>query len=868
MGSIAGNILQYLPNIIIFTTNPCLMRTYTLFVALICMSAISFAQQTAGSSVNASAPENIYSIKKQYQEQVLHNPTDKNDGDADNDLAKFNRWFNFMEPRCWPSGNIPEPGILLKEYDNVQRAARSAARTTTAPAWSPIGPLIPYGGDSLGLGRVNCIVIDPLDTSKLYAGTACGGVWISHNAGASWASNTDNFPALSVADIAVNPKHTDTLYAATGDGYGYEAPDHHTIFWGGVYSAGVMQSADGGSTWHTTGLSRPQTSRDLVLRLLIHPNKTNILLASTRNGIYRTTDAGNTWSLVDTGEAYTMEFRPSRPDTVYAVNGGNFKVSYNAGLTWSILYGGISTGGRCRIAVTPASPRSVWVLNDADQVYISHNEGQFFTTGASIASTSYTYGNYSRVMTVSPVDSNYIIFGGVQLGASYDGGMTVGAWATTATDVHSDNHAAVFNPQRPQTIYIGCDGGVYATRDDAASWSLLTNKLLISQIYRTSSSRQNPSVILCGLQDNYSLYNDGVTGWQVSNGPYGDGMACAIYSHNDNIQIASIQYGYFQISYDMGATYGDVTTAYSHLGYWTSPVVFSPNSSDTIYFGLYGVYASYDGGATINLLPGTSSFGTGTALDDGVISLAISQSNSNVIYAANFSHIIRTTDAGATWTDVTGSLPVSSVGITHIAIDYVNPMLVYVTTSGYSAGNKVFVSTTGGSTWSNISGTLPNIPANCIATDIATPGALFVGTDMGMYYKDSSTTSWAPYGTGLPNVIVDDIEVNYTNNKVRAATYGRGLWECDLMHRLTLDVKKLTKSEVKIYPNPAKDKWQLIFPSTGPADYTVKVRDVSGRIIHTQQNTATIDAHSFASGVYEVEVTAGDEQYRMKAVKE
>ena len=206
---------------------------------------------------SATAPntENIYTIKKQYLHNVLHNPTEKDKSDNDNDLARFNRWFHLVEPRCYPSGNMPRPDVLLQEYQKVKLAAKLAARTTSSGTtpWVSLGPNnVPAG--FFGIGRIDCIVIDPIDTNTLYVGAACGGLWISHNGGATWTSNADNFPSLSVADIAVNPHHTDTLYAATGDGYGY-VTGSPAIFWGGLYSAGVMKSTDGGATWNTTGLS-------------------------------------------------------------------------------------------------------------------------------------------------------------------------------------------------------------------------------------------------------------------------------------------------------------------------------------------------------------------------------------------------------------------------------------------------------------------------------------------------------------------------------------------------------------------------------------------------------------------------------------
>ena len=841
------------------------MRHYPLSIVCILFCNALFAQQStksSGSSQVRPAKENIYTIRKQYLDNVLHNPADKDEKGDDNDLTRFNRWFHLVEPRCYPSGDLPRPDALVTEYERQKQASRRSSRTTSGSSttpWTSIGPSAPLSG--FGVGRIDCIIIDPIDTNKIYIGTACGGLWISHDAGTTWSSsNTDNFPSLSVADIAVNPHHTDTLYAATGDGFGYipGSISFTGMFWGGLYSAGVMKSTDGGTTWNTTGLSFLQSDRDIIRKLLIHPGSPDILLAATANGILRTADAGATWAVVDTGRIFSMAFHPSRPDTVYAVNGTNLKVSYDAGLSWATLSPGIGLGDRCTVAVSPIAPANVWLFDDADNVSLSTDEGQTFTMANSPTGVTSFYGYYDRVIAVSPADPNYIITGGLAMAASTDGANTWAQLDITGT-VHPDNHAIAFNPLHPATIYDGNDGGIFVTRDGGNTWANISGGLTISQIYRMSSSRQNPAIMLCGLQDNASAYNDGVSGWAMSAGPFGDGMDNAISPLNDQIQIASTQYGNFAISYDQGLTFN---TIFTPAGSWTSPVAFNPQSADTIYFGVSEVDVSYDMGFSVSPLSPTGMF------PNGAISLAVAPSSSAVLYAADFSTIYRTTDFGVTWTDVTGTLPAGSQAITSLAVDYNDPMRVYATMSGYTAGSKVFMSTVGGTTWNNISTGLPNVPADCIAVDSSTAGAIFVGTDMGVYYTDSYSPGFSIYSTGLPNVIVDDIDINYTNYKIRAATYGRGVWEAGLPHVGTLKVESLAAVDPGLYPNPTHSSWKIIFANQKPADYRLVISDVLGHVLQTQSNSDIIDASKLAAGYYNIEVIAGHDQYNLKAIKE
>jgi photosystem II stability/assembly factor-like uncharacterized protein len=827
------------------------MRLFPLMASCLFMSIPLYAQPTTASQ--PSNTENIYTIKQQYLYKELHNPNDQ-DNEDDNELAKFNRWFHLVEVRCYPSGNLPRPDVILAAQHKA-KSKRANKQTTGAPAWQPVGPTkVPTNHN--GIGRINCIVIDPQDTNKLYVGAACGGVSISHDGGTTWVSNSDNFPSLSVADIAVNPLHTDTLYAATGDGYGYETGGFN-IFWGGLYSAGVMKSTDGGATWHTTGLSYLQTSRDIIQRLLIHSRNPNILMAATRNGIYRTTDAGATWSLVDGGHVFSMAFRPGSPDTVYAVNNSNLRVSYDAGANWQTLHLGINpTGDRCTIAVSPVAPNAIWVLDANDKIQWSHNGGNVFYT-ANPPDTANFYGYYDRVLAVSPTDSNYVIAFGMIMAVSSNGG---GAWSrlNPTNDVHVDNHAATFNPLNAATIYTGNDGGISVTHDGGASWKNLGSGLMISQIYRMSSSQQNPYIMICGLQDNGTFCNNG-TNWLWRTG--GDGEACAIHPWNDYLQVSSSQNGNFYISYDQGLnfTYLHIT---SQTGDWTAPVIFDPSNQSTIYFGFKDIFATYDQGSSFVNLTHTTPF------SGGATCLAIAPSSSNVIYAADKGTIYNTLNAGTTWTNVRGNLP--NLAITDIAVDPRDSMVVYVTLSGYTDGSKLFMSTTGGTTWINISSDLPNLPANCIAIDSSTPGAMFVGTDIGVYYTDSSQTGWTIYNTGLPNVIIDDLEVNWGNYNIRAATFGRGVWECKLKKDKPTGVTSIDPAKavgIRVFPNPTTNNWRLLFQKQQPTSYSVKVTDLAGRIVLVQENKDLIDATKLASGVYNIEVIVDDAHYNIKAVR-
>jgi xyloglucan-specific exo-beta-1,4-glucanase len=79
----------------------------------------------------------------------------------------------------------------------------------------------------------------------------------------------------------------------------------------------------------------------------------------------------------------------------------------------------------------------------------------------------------------------------------------------------------------------------------------------------------------------------------------------------------------------------------------------------------------------------------------------------------------------------------------------------------------------------NISGSLPNVPVNTIVYEHGSEHRVYIGTDIGVFYRDDYFDDWLPYMTGLPNVMVHELEINYTSQKLVAATYGRGIWQSD-----------------------------------------------------------------------------------------
>lgn len=726
---------------------------------------------------------------------------------------QFKRWEYFMEPRVYPSGDLTLPSsnyerfvqyldsdpVAMTQYVQTYGAypigTNMQTQRTGGPVpnpmsstWTFMGPTgYPANG---GAGRVNVIRFDPqfATNNTMYAGAPAGGLWKSTNGGTTWAivASTDAIASIGVTDIAIDPTNSNTIYIATGDG---DAGD--------TYSIGVLKSIDGGLTWtNTMGWTTNQGRT--ISRLLINSTNPQILMAFGNTGIWRTTNGGGSWTQVQNTYAFRdAEFKPGDVNTIYA-SGTRFVKSTNAGATWTQVTTGLPANtsvDRMSIAVTPANSAYVYILagsaanNGFYGVYRSTDSGTTFSTRSTTpnimgwASAGNDTGGqswYDHGFDASQTNADVVVVGGVNHWRSTNGGTnwTLNAhWTGSgAPYVHADVHCIVFAPGSGTRYFSGNDGGINETTNSGGAWSDRSAQLCIAQPYRIGLSASNANLWLTGHQDNGTNRFNG--SWSEVMG--GDGMDCFIDRTNNNTMYAEYYNGSFNRSTNGGTTWTGITTGLSGASAWVTPWCQDPVTANTLWAGYSQVFRSTNQGTNWTQM-GTLT-GSGTIVD-----IKVAPSNNAVIYAARSNQLWKSVNTGGAWTNVTGTLPVASAAISRICIDPADPNNVWVTFSGYSSANKIFVTTNGGTSWTNITTGLPNVPANCV---VYTPGsatdAIYVGMDVGVYYRDNTTGAWAPYFTGLPNVPIFDLEIYAATSKVRAASFGRGVWEVDVYNPGTL----------------------------------------------------------------------------------
>ncbi|MEI7492236.1 MAG: T9SS type A sorting domain-containing protein [Bacteroidota bacterium] len=701
---------------------------------------------------------------------------------------QFKRWEYEMETQINPAtGEFPAQ--TAQEVYDQYLISNFPNRPETPANWTCLGTSSTPGGYA-GIGRINCIAFHPSDINTYWIGAASGGLWVTTNNGSSWTCLTSSLDALAVSDIVIPTDYatTNTIYIATGD------RDH----WDNR-SIGVLKSTNGGATWNTTGLTYLLPDNKMVNRLLLDPGNNQTILAATTNGVYKTANGGSSWNTLLTSTNFIdMEYQPGNFNILYgSTTNGRIYVSSNGGSTWTQAF---SDAGAYRIelGVSPNSPALVYAVaaNSASglyAIYISANSGASYTqvfAGTTMnllgwnsnGGDSGGQGWYDLCLAVSPSDANTLLVGGVNTWRSTNGGTSWSIvnhwWGDGVPAVHADKHNLAFRPNGD--LFETNDGGIYLSTNSGTGWTNKTNGIVISQMYKLGVSQTVANETITGLQDNGTKLLSGGS-WSDVKG--GDGMECLIDYSNVNIQYGTYVNGQISLTMNHWGSSTNIQPSGAGSGAWVTPYIIDPSNPQVLYAGYADIWKTTNRGTIWTKISTMNN-------SDKIRSMAIAVSNPQVLYVASPYKIWSTTNGGASWAEITGTLPVGSGSITYIAVKNNDENTLWVTLSGYNA-YKVYESTNGGTTWTNISGGLPPIPAYAIVQNKQSVSEvqLYAGTELGVYFK-KGTDNWIPYNTGLPNVKIGEIEIYYASNPqnsiLRAATFGRGLWETPVYVLCTL----------------------------------------------------------------------------------
>jgi len=676
-----------------------------------------------------------------------------------------------------------------------------------APAtgtWTNIGPtkadVIKNGSTSLAKtdsGRPRTILVDPTNNQIIYLCTAGGGVWKTTNGGAAWTPITETLGTLSCGYLAMDPTDSRILYLGLGD------PFDGT-------GLGVVKSTDGGLTW-----SAPQTlgASRTIQSILVDPNNRNIVMAATNVGLFRSVDAGATytqvasinaawkcWDLAWAGGTNFVLTAETDLANASGNTGGKVLRSTDEGATWVAATGIDALATRISVNSAPSLRSTLFAMvgkvdtgstgtNDLLGVYKSTDGG---ATWALVTSPGAGFlggqSFYNHMIVIDRSNPSIVYLGGqLAMSKSTNGGST---W-TTMTDwlaqngkpyVHADFHCGV--QDSTGSLFVGTDGGIFKSTDGGTTFTDSLNiGITTHMIYSVGSSSAAPSAVIGGFQDNGTRVRSGAT---TTFNQYigGDGFGSLMHPVNGSTMLGSLYYTRIQKSTNGGSTFAAAVSGITESNNTASAPFITrlaegpaDATGNTVYtFVNAKVYKSTNYAGTwtamgVSGLPTTSFY---------IRNVAAAKSNGQVVgLVANGGKVFLTANGGSSWT-TPAALTNHGSYTSSVAFDPTDYNTVYVSSvAPDGTKNHLWKSGNFGGSWTAIDGGgFPaGVPVSIVKVDPSDRNIVYAGTHLGLYRSADGGATWARWGNGLPLVNVTDIYVSPDGATVRVATYGRGFWE-------------------------------------------------------------------------------------------
>jgi len=658
---------------------------------------------------------------------------------------------------------------------SIDAAIWTSPPTTSGPQWRSLGPTTIPNGQTYGAsrvnvsGRVSSIAVDPGNGAHLLCGAANGGVWESFDRGASWAPRSDYAPCLAVGAVTFDPSNPRIAYCGLGEGN-----------WWWWLGAGVLRSSDGGTSW-TTLCTAPFVGSGFF-DLQVDPGNGSRLFAGTTGGLYTSTDGGTTWTRRRSATTWSVSITAANGEVLAACSDGVFRSTDN-GNTWTAATLPGAPAGFTRLATALArSDPSIgyaWgsgnpVTNNVPTAYLWRRAGGTWTSQTLPPGVATGQSWYDWFLGVSPDNANQVYCGAISV---HRGDLAAGSWtwtdiATKASgdSIHPDQHAIAFENANPNTIYVGCDGGLYQSPDRGIHWVHRNNGLVISEFEYLAHSIGSSRWLLGGTQDNGTERWQGSPVWDhVADGDGGD---CAVNRADPTVC--------FHTYYGMSP---ERSTTSANPGSWTyipppvpanegspfyPPFEASATNGTTIGMAGNALYLSRDSGANWTRLAYPSA-GSGSAM---YIPTA-----DTVLVGLGDGRLLRTTWNGTSWPALTlVATPRSSAVMSDIKVDPSNANRIWLTYSPVGAG-RVYRSDDGGATFTDRTGNLPNLPITAIEVDPWNGNRAWVSASLGVYQTWDGGVSWSPFADSLPNCYIGDLVFHSSARVLRAGTRNRGAWE-------------------------------------------------------------------------------------------
>lgn len=676
-------------------------------------------------------------------------------------------------------------------------------------------------------GRITAIEGVAKDNKSIYVGTAGGGIWKSTNAGASFKPIFDRY-CQSIGALAIDQAKPTTIYAGTG-----ESNMRNSVSIGN----GLYKSTDGGDNWTKIGLD----STEHISKIVIDPSNPNIVFVaapgplwseSEHRGLYKTTDAGKTWtkSLYISSKAgcADVSIDPNNPKILYATTwefrrlpylfnsggagSGIFK-STDGGQTWKELTNGLPAKpfGRTALAIAPSAPENLIAIVEAKdtKLYISKDAGESWKEqSATMNVVSRPF--YFSTLVIDPKDPKRVYRPAFSFSYSDDGGYSFAEASGDGGWVHSDHHALWINPNNTNQMYLGTDGGVYISLDRGVTWIFVSN-LPVGQFYHVATDNQEPYNIFGGLQDNGSWYAPSAKPNGVNNGDWtaiygGDGFWTVPDPTDPTIAYAEYQGGNMarvdlrtlkSVSIKPQAGAKEDKLRWN----WNTPIHIGQKNPKNLYTGAQYLFKSTDQGRNWTRISpdlttndkkkqeqensgGLSADNTSAENHTTIFTIAESTLDENLIWVGtDDGNLQYTTDGGKTWTNVAASVAAAGVPsqtwVSSVEPSQFDKNVIYASFDNHMYGDhKTYVARSEdmGKTWSLFKSDEFTGFAHKIKEDPVNKDLLFIGTEMGMFASVTGGREWFRMKNKIPEyALVRDIAIHPKTHDLIIGTHGRGV---------------------------------------------------------------------------------------------
>jgi len=797
----------------------------TFFIALItCLSNISYSQdnQNVSEISNRKYAKSVHKLQKQFKKNRLKYKKTKDTKFATPEKYWEQEYIATMNPsmkRPTPEVLQPEIQQILKEQIESQLMIQPG---TTSTAWQQRGP------NNVG-GRTRALVWDPNDTKgkKVWAGAVTGGLWYNNDitsSSSSWVSVSSIWSNITVSCIAFDPNNTQIMYVGTGEGWGSTSSSSR--------GQGIYKSTDGGNSFTLlSSTSSFMYINDIVVR---NYNGTSEVWAAvdalyfggqwngtSSYGLKKSTNGGTSWTngITASPQYSVADIEISKDNKIWVgtrknpygnatTDGLGGRVFYTAdGTNWYQGYKHTDNLSRVEIACAPNDANTIYTLFEsggkADTLIKSRDGGATWSSmkkpkdaDLGIPGTDFTRGQawYDLTMAVSPLDSNRLIVGGIDLFYSTNAGASwvqISKWSNNpglsslnCSYVHADQHAIVFKPNTLGTVLFGCDGGVFyspnitnnpGTTDVTGERN---NGYFATQFYAGDLSQTaNKNMFIAGAQDNgtHLLTNTGISDFNMVSG--GDGAYCFISPSNNQKQVSAYVYNTYYYTTDGWASSNSLLSD-ANTGKFINPAIWDENGSGL--FSGKGALTLYR--TKLTTTPGTpstitvksgSSFGNVSAL---AVYKNTTTGKTELFVGTDVGTIYKTSDAWATTPTFTQLGTVNSGNISSICV--YNKDTLALTMSNYGI-NNVYLSTNGGTSWGTKDVGLTDMPVWSFLFNPNKIGEALIATELGIYGTNtlfSATPTWTKYNEGMGAVKTMQLKYRNSDRLIMAVTHGRGIF--------------------------------------------------------------------------------------------